>query len=134
MRYNSIVSIISTVLTVLTVSCSSLPSKPSNLTPDDCLHRLDCRVITVDNTNNQYDIDFRINGTKYGNIQSYSTATYSLFTNRLVDGNCATVTAKFSGTNITLVSPEQCINSNEFYRVNVTSSPRQIWIATFRVK
>lgn len=121
------------VIMLLGISCASV-NRPINILPEDCQYRHDCRLVTVDNTSNQYNVDLRINNRKYGDVPAYSTRVFSLFTSELNHGNCAVVTAKFSGYSKQLVSDERCINDGEYYNVQLTSSPMQIWLTPFRVR
>lgn len=129
MRYSTLIS---TVLTVLTMSCTSLPTPV--LSPGDCLSRSDCRLVIVDNTVNQSNVDVRINNVKLGEVTSYSTGVFTFYTTRLVHGNCAIATARFIGGPHTITSSEQCIEVNEYFNIKVTNHPDYIWLTPFRLQ
>lgn len=126
-------SLIRLVCSLFLVACASSQTKPF-VSPEDCAARLDCRVVTVDNTSNKFNIDVRINGAKYGNVSSYSAAAYSLYTSNLVHGNCAVVSIRFVESGIVRSSDEQCISANEYYAVSVTYNPLYVWLTPFRVR
>lgn len=132
MRYNTLISTVLTILTILTTSCTSLPTPILN--PVDCLSRFDCRVVTIDNTSNQSNVEFRLNDTKLGEIPAYSTGVYTVNVNRLVHGNCAVATARFIGSQSMIRSDERCINTNEYYQVTITTHPYYVWLTPFRIR
>lgn len=131
MRYNTLISTVLTILTILT-SCTSLPTP--NLNPTDCISRLDCRVVTVDNTGSNSAVDFRINGTKLGEVPAYGTGIYSFYTNRLIHGNCALVTARPIGNQYTIQSDERCIDTNEYFQVTISTHHNYILLTPYRIR
>lgn len=128
MRY---INIVLTMLSIALSACTSVQTRPANPSQSDCLARLDCRLVEIDNTNNQYDVDFRLNNIKLGNVDSYGTASFPFYTSQLVHGNCGTVTARLVNTGQTMSSTEECIRQGEYFKVTITSRPRQIWLTPF---